>query len=457
MLLDITRLSLTGLAATVALVCGAQAQQLTTRPANEILAHALDIESGRVAPRPNEPRLSSGAMYTLLGASGALAKRANANIGAPVAPLDFSGIQTTHGCSNVFSSGARTNTRVNQDCSLRRQAEEVLAINPTNPDNMIAGQNDSRIGFNHCGYDFSMDGGRTWGDMLPPFFQYILKDGHTADACSDPTATFDAAGNAYVGGVLFDLNSAASAFIAMKSNAGINGAFFHSPAAGPFQVFSDSPAGVIASDNDPNVAHDKEFIVADSQPRSTKQNNVYATWTRFAVTGAGVGGDSPIYFSQSTDGGATWSKGIEISGASAAHCTAFSGETSASACDQDQGSDPIVGPDGTVYVTFGNGNTPTPGVNQVMIVSCAPANDCSQSASWKAPVKVADLFDFQPVCSSNRQCLPPNAYRLDDFVTISGAVDDSGRLYVTWSDFRNGGGSCRTGDAATSTPPCDND
>ena len=465
MALFITRLSLTGLVAAVGLVCAAQAQQLapTVHPTNKILARALDIESGLQTARPNEPRVSSGVMYALVGASPALAPRASASVGlantlAPAITFDFTGPRPTQGCSNVFSSGDRTNTRVNQDCSLRRQAEEVLAINPTNPDNMIAGQNDSRIGFNHCGYDFSMDGGRTWGDMLPPFFQYILKDGHTADACSDPTATFDAAGNAYVGGVLFDLNSAASAFIAMKSNAGINGAFFHSPAAGPFQVFSDSPAGVIASDNDPNVAHDKEFIVADSQPRSTKQNNVYATWTRFAVTGAGVGGDSPIYFSQSTDGGATWSKGIEISGASVATCTAFSGETNASACDQDQGSDPIVGPDGTVYVTFGNGNTPVIGVNQVMIVSCAPANDCSQSASWKAPVKVADLFDFQPVCpSSGRQCLPPNNYRLDDFVTISGAVDDNGRLYVTWSDFRNGGASCRTGDATTSAPPCDND
>jgi len=465
MALLITRLSLTGLIAALGLVCAAQAQQAapTVHPTNKVLARALDIESGRQTVRPNEPRVSSGAMYTLLGATGALAQRANATIGL-AAPFILNVGPTSQGCSNVFSSGALTNTRVNQDCSLRRQAEEVLAINPTNPDNLIAGQNDSRIGFNHCGYDFSMDGGQIWGDMLPPFYQFIMADGHTADACSDPTATFDALGNAYVGGVLFDINSAASGFAVMKSNAGINGAFFHTPASVSFQIYRDTPVGVIASDNDPNIFNDKEFIVADSQPRSTKQNNVYATWTRFAVTGAGVGSDSPIYFSQSTDGGATWSKGVEISGASAAHCTAFSGETSASACDQDQGSDPIVGPDGTVYVTFGNGNTPLPGVNQVMIVSCAPANDCSHSTSWTPPVKVADLVSTEPVgpnaataCPARRACLPPNGYRLDDFVTISGAVDDNSRLYVTWSDFRNGGGSCGTGNAATATPPCDSD
>jgi len=293
MIPDITRLSLTGLVATVALVCGAQAQQLTTRPANKILAHALDIESGRVTPRPNEPRLSSGAMYALLGASGALTRRANANIGTFAAP-NFSGMQTTQGCSNVFWSGGITNTRVNQDCSLRRQEEEVLAINPTNPDNLIAGQNDSRVGFNKCGYDFSMDGGKTWGDMLPPFYQFLNLDGVTFDACSDPTATFDAAGNAYVGGILFEINLADTAIVVAKSNAGIGGAFYHTPAPGAFQEYQDLPLGVVANDNDPNVSNDKEFIVADSQPRSIKQNNVYATWTRFAVTGVGVGVNSPI-------------------------------------------------------------------------------------------------------------------------------------------------------------------
>ena len=318
MIPDVTRLSLTGLVAAVALVCGAQAQQLITRPANKILAHALDIESGRVAPRPNEPRLSSGAMYSLLGASGALTKRANANIAGFAAPLDFSGIRATQGCSNVFSSDGITNTRVNQDCSLRRQAEEVLAINPTNPENLIAGQNDSRIGFNKCGYDFSMDGGKTWGDMVPPFYQFLNLDGVTFDACSDPTATFDAAGNAYVGGILFEINLVDTAIVVAKSNAGIGGAFYHTPAPGPFQEYQDLPLGVVTTDNDPNVSNDKEFIVALLNRVAPNRTTVYATWTRFAVTGVAVGVNSPIYFSQSTDGGATWSTGIEISGANAA-------------------------------------------------------------------------------------------------------------------------------------------
>jgi hypothetical protein len=408
-------------------------------------------------------------MYALLAASGELDRRANQQLpSAPQRPQPVSRDET-QGCQNVFHGpDGLLNVRVNQDCSLRRQAEEVIVANPNNPNNLIAGQNDSRVGFNHCGYDWSFDGGKTWGDQLPPFYQFFLADGHTADACSDPTATFDADGNAYVGGILFDAGSSvANAFVVEKSNAGIGGAFYHTPnSALSFQTYRDNPLGVVANDNDPNIFNDKEFIVADASPSSPKKNNVYGTWTRFnGATGAGVGGNSPIFFSQSTDGGATWSTGIEISGANAAACTAFSGETNPNACDQDQGSHPIVGKDGTIYVAFGNGNTPLPGLNQHMIVSCPPTKNCSLPASWTAPVKISDDFGKQPGgpdavsgCPGGRQCLPPNGYRLDDFVEGSISIDNSGKLYAVWADFRNGLANCNpNGPAATATTPCDND
>jgi hypothetical protein len=434
-------------------------------PANHVLGHALDIETGRVKKGAHEQLLSSGVVYALLQSSGELDRRAQAEKGQEQKhAFSESG---TQGCQNVFNGpGGLVNIRVNQDCSLRRQAEEVIVANPKNPNNLIAGQNDSRIGFNHCGYDWSFDGGKTWGDQVPPFYQFVLADGHTADACSDPTATFDADGNAYVGGILFDISSAASALVVEKSNAGIGGAFYHTPKAVPFQTYSDNPLGVVANDNDPNIAHDKEFIVADASPASPKKNNVYSTWTRFNFnTGAGVGANSPIYFSQSTDGGATWSAGIEIDGANAAACTAFSGESNANACDQDQGSHPVVGKNGTLYVAFGNGNTSTVGLNQHMIVSCPANKDCSQAASWTAPVKITDDYGMQPSgpdatsgCPAGRQCLPPNGYRMDDFVQGSLSVDDSGKLYFVWADFRNGAANCNpNGAAATATTPCDND
>jgi hypothetical protein len=420
-------------------------------PQNRVLARALRIETGKQkAPKWVMP-LSSGVMYTLLQASGILEARANKAAAPPRSRAK------TEGCQNAFAGGgvAARNIRVNQDCSRRRQAEEVVVVNPTDAKNLVAGQNDSRIGFNHCGYDWSFDGGKTWGDQVPPFWQFVMADGHTSDACSDPTATFDSQGNVYVGGVLFDVGSPASAFVVAKSNAPHGGSFYHSTAPGPFQEYLDVPLGVVASDNDPNIFHDKEFIVADATASSPKADNVYGTWTRFSAT------NSPIYFSQSTDGGATWSPGVEISGNNPAICTDFSQVPGA--CDQDQGSHPIVGPDGTIYVAFGNGNTPNPGENQVLFVKCPAANDCSQSASWSQPVKINDLIDNHPTgpdpntgCPAGRQCLPPNGYRVPEFTSISIAVDSSSNLTAVWSDFRNGGPPC-TGPASSATPPCDND
>ena len=147
----------------------------------------------------------------------------------------------TEGCQNEFHGHGQTNTRVNQDCSFRRQAEEMIQLNPLDEKNIIAGQNDSRIGFNHCGYDWSFDGGKNWGDQVPPFWQYVQLDGHTADACSDPTGALDSRGNAYVGGVFFDITSDANSVLVMKSNAGNGGAFYHSPAPGAVQQYTDTP------------------------------------------------------------------------------------------------------------------------------------------------------------------------------------------------------------------------
>src|SRR5438477_651670 len=81
---------------------------------------------------------------------------------------DVGGGQATLGCAKRDSKG---NKRVNQDCSFRRQAEEDITYNPADPQNIVGGQNDSRVGYNQCGIDWSTDNGNHWGDLLPPFRQ----------------------------------------------------------------------------------------------------------------------------------------------------------------------------------------------------------------------------------------------------------------------------------------------
>jgi len=190
-------------------------------------------------------------------------------------------------------------------------------------------------------------------------------------------------------------------------------------------------------------------------PCTPKRDNVYMTWTRFTADN-----HSPIYFSQSTDGGDHWSTPVEISGSNAAICTF---PAPGGPCNDDQGSDPVVGPDGTIYVAFANGNVPGAGIEQVLFVKCPASANCSSSASWTAPTKVGDMISTHPVGDPsqngcpNRQCLPPNGYRAPDETSVTISVDRNSKLYTTWADHRNNTNpSC---DIAThnGSPPCDHD
>jgi hypothetical protein len=422
---------------------------------NKILAHKLGVELGTEQARGKEMPVSSGVMYALLQGTGVLDQRAAKSSGANRRPLHGGRISRpgTEGCQNVFRRHGRTNTRVNQDCSFRRQAEETIQINPLDERNMAAGQNDSRIGFNHCGYDWTFDGGDDWGDQVPPFWQFLLDDAHTADACSDPTLAWDSHGNLYAGGVLFEVAGDANAVIVMKSNTGNGGAFYHTPAPVPFQEYSTTPAGVVNSDPGTNF-NDKELLGSDTWVSSPKRDNVYMTWTLFTADN-----HSPIYFGQSTDGGATWSTPIEISGSDASLCPLGGGP-----CNDDQGSHSAVAPDGTIYVSFANGNVPGNGIEQVLNVSCPGTLDCSNPASWTPPTKVGDMIATHPVgppsqngCP-NRQCLPPNGYRAPDETSISTSVDRNGKVFVSWADHRNNTNpDCELGAAGGGAPPCDHD
>jgi len=111
-------------------------------PGNRVLARALEIELGLAPPAPYGQLLSSGPLQAVLQASGELDRRVAAVTVAPDAEaLTALSSLLTQGCQEVLTTGSDRNIRVNQDCSLRRQAEEVLAINPTDPANLIAGYN----------------------------------------------------------------------------------------------------------------------------------------------------------------------------------------------------------------------------------------------------------------------------------------------------------------------------
>ena len=268
--------------------------------------------------------------------------------------------------------------RVNQDCTYRRQAEEKIVYNPANPNNLIAGQNDSRVGFNQCGIDWSTDDGEHWGDLLPPFRQRLndpaselatagdpnnhtivggLGTAHTYDAGSDPAPAFDSQGRSFFTCLAFDVATNANLVYATQSPAGAQGSFF-------YNIDTAGRHFIVDEENDPAASLDKPFITADTFAQSPNRDNVYATWTVFNFTCAPNGNSfcsGTIFGSMSTDHALTWSTPEEISGSSTTLCffgNAFDPRRSPNSCDFDQGSDPASQPNGDLVVIFNNGNTP---------------------------------------------------------------------------------------------------
>lgn len=361
----------------------------------------------------------------------------------------------TLGCANRTSAG---NTRVNQDCTFRRQAEELIKVNPANPRNLVAGQNDSVAGFNHCGFDFSFDSGRHWGTGIPPFFQHLngpvaghtIAGGpgtrHTYDAASDPALAVDSQGRAFFSCVVFDLNTAANAVLVTASLPGAGGSFYNNvPASGS--------SFVAVEDNNPGIVHDKEFITADANPGSPNRDNVYVTWTvfKFATT-CGHPADGTLQFcsnaifgSMSTDHAVTWSRPEEISGSSplCSFGNFFDPSRTFNTCDLDQGSDPVTLANGNLVAVFNNSNTTTVN-NQQLAVVCRPSGKSEAGTAHlncASPAKVGDdVVAGEPTCNFGRgpeQCIPGAFIRTNDFPRLA-ADAVSGQLASVWQDFHSG-------------------
>jgi hypothetical protein len=364
----------------------------------------------------------------------------------------------TLGCGSRNS--ASINVRINQDCTFRRQAEEKIVYNPANPRNLLAGMNDSRVGFNQNSIGFSFDNGEHWGDLLPPFRQKlndpksdlptannsnrntIFGDpgtGHTYDFCSDPAPAFDSQGRGFYTCVAVDINDTASMIFAAQSPVGAQGAFFLNISGRNF---------VVAEDNNPSIQYDKPFSTADTFATSPNRDNVYVTWTLFRFDCPAGFCSSTIFGSMSTDHGLTWSTPEEISGSSPTLCffgNFFDQRRSPNSCDFDQGSDPAAQPNGDLVVIFNNGNTAANNPNaQQLSVTCHPAGSSTAGTAHLncgSPSKVGDdILVGEPTCDFGRgpeQCVPGPSIRTNDFPRIA-VSPINGHLYAAWQDYRNG-------------------
>jgi hypothetical protein len=319
---------------------------------------------------------------------------------------------------------APPNVTVNQDTAAAPQNETAIAVDPNNPGRVVAAANDyvtrtwactsggtpcSALGDGYSGTYFSNDGGQTWcctssdpgniGTLIPGVEHLV---GGQYDAGGDPSLAFDSRGNVYYAGLGFDRT-------APPSTVAVNKGTF----SGSGQLSWGAPT-FINQTTAPSTLNDKEWIAADWHASSPFRDRVYVSWTRFlfnANNGNYV--QSPIFFAYSTDGGATFSAPNNISG------NVLS----------DQGSRPIVGPDGTVYVIF-EGSTRQAAVDSQWIVKSTDGG-----VTWSKRTKIADVQDVIPVANA--------VYRDDSFP--AGAAAPNGDLYVAWStQMSDSGGLCPT-------------
>lgn len=268
--------------------------------------------------------------------------------------------------------------KVNQFVTAQPQNEPSIAINRTDPLNVVAAWRDFRLGsspaIRRVAIGRSFDGGATWVEGL-------FTDAHGWDRQSDPSVASDCDGVLYACILSYlNANQANEALVVTRS---LDGG----------QSWSAAVDAVRAANGD---FEDRQIMTADDTPASPFANRVYVSWSRFP----GNGGDPYIMAVASADRGGTWSAPALVSDV-----------------PNTQGSMPATGPDGELYVVWEDFNQPA-----ILI-------DRSDDGglTWGTDVKVADVW-YLPVF--------PDGIFLFEYPTV--AVDCSngpyrGRVYVSWA------------------------
>lgn len=178
---------------------------------------------------------------------------------------------------------------VDATSSIGPDNEVTVAVNPTDPNNLIAGSKDYALGPDGdggyivwAGYFYSKDGGETWDDGLVGRYPGSVLENY--EQSSDPVIAFGPDGTAYYCGLAYGVGSLPG--IARN-------ALWISESTDGGQSWDD-PYIVMAWETT-GVFHDKQWLICDQDT-----GNLYLTWTPFFPDG------SRIFFGRSTDGGDTW-------------------------------------------------------------------------------------------------------------------------------------------------------
>jgi len=321
-------------------------------------------------------------------------------------------------CATTTSSTANVNT----DCELTAPHNETtLAVNPTNPLNIIASANDYQLALTSGGTvketifsraHVTFDGGQTWTT-------YPINDKNYS-ATGDPAVAFDASGTAYLStlGFLFSQGRFCC------TNPDILVA--HSTDGGKTWSTPERVASGTGTFSSPGIFNDKEYVTAWGS------GNAIVTWTVFNDGKGGITINNPIFDAVTHDGGNTWTTGTEISG-SAPFCIGAQGGT---ACDQDQFSVPTVASDGSIHVAFESLANSTTGRDQYLVVKVDPTTGQRIAGPYQV-AQLIDGFTDYPIDAEGRQTYQDSQFRTNSAGNITSDPTNPSHLAVVWSDMRN--------------------
>jgi hypothetical protein len=336
------------------------------------------------------------------------------------APATRAAARPSNGGVNLCPGDFANNVLVNQNCLNvtdadlqgrgQAQNETTIAQNPSDPRQIVAGFNDYRRGDGTCGAAFSGNGGSSWTDStMPNGFTRGTAFGGVArqywQAGGDPSVAWDSRGNAYYSCQVFmrpgfvtnnpDTSSAVYVFRS-TGDAGASWNFTGHPA---IETFASSQATGLP-------LNDKPYMAVDNSPTSPFRDRIYVAWTVFATDGTGY-----IFAVHSDDYAQTFSSPVLVSTTSATLCTnTFGVPTPQGTCNENQYADPIIGPDGALYIAYANFNNTVTGTDNRNQVLMTKSTDGGQTFS--APVKVSDYYEL-PDCAAAqggadpfRACVP---------------------------------------------------
>jgi hypothetical protein len=302
------------------------------------------------------------------------------------------------------------------------EEEPWLDVNPANANNMIAVWQQDRWsdgGAHGLLAGVTHDGGTTWTRTFAHFSACAggnAANGGNYERSSDPWVSFGPTGTAYQISLSFDANTARNGVLVSKSADGGD-------------TWSE-PISLIRDSGNRDVSYafnDKESITADP----TNANYAYAVWDRFTTPSgkslASIEGSihsrsfrEPVWFSRTTDGGATWEPARNIYDRSE-----FNGTI---------GNQIVVLPNGTLLDFFDeffvHNNS-----NKQRGESISVIRSTDKGATWSAKSTVV-------AASLERGAFDPDTGRP---IRAEGGIPDvavdrtNGKLYAVWQDSRFSG------------------